>query len=73
MLLIICIRRAKRHFFSLKSKILGYDSMSNNLKFKLFDTRPILTYGAEIWVGDYNIKDKTLDTLLFENNAKKVL
>ena len=42
--------------------------MSNNLKFKLFDIliRPILTYGAEIWVSDYNIKDKTLDTLPFE-------
>ena len=42
--------------------------MSNYLKFKLFDTliRPILTYGVESWVSDYNIKDKTLDTLPFE-------
>ena len=46
--------------------------MSNNLKFKLFDTliRPILTYSAEIWVSDYNIKDKTLDKLLFEKNTQ---
>ena len=38
--------------------------MSNNLKFKLFNTliRPILTYGAEIWVSDYNSKNKTQDT-----------
>ena len=42
--------------------------MSNNLKFKHFDTiiRQILTYGANIWVKDYNIKDKILDTLPFK-------
>ena len=42
--------------------------MSNNLKFKLFDTiiRQILTYSANIWVRDYNIKDKILDTLPFK-------
>ena len=38
------------------------------LKLKLFDIliRPILTYGAEVWIGDYNIREKTLDTLPFE-------
>ena len=52
-------QKSLKAFFSLKSKILHYDSMSNNLKFKLFDTliRPILTYWAEIWVSDDNIKD----------------
>lgn len=61
-------QKSLKAIFSLKSKILDYDSMSNTLKFKLFDTliRPILTYGAEIWVCDYNIKEKTLDTLPFE-------
>ena len=54
--------------FSLKSKILDYDSISKTLKLKLFDTliRPILTYGAEVWICDYNIREKTLDTLPFE-------
>ena len=42
--------------------------MSNTLKLKLFDTliRPILTYGAEVWIGNYNIRQKTPDTLPFE-------
>lgn len=61
-------QKSLKAIFSLKSSILDYDSMSSTLKLKLFDTliRPILTYGAEIWIGDYNIKEKTLDTLPFE-------
>lgn len=61
-------QKSLKAIFSLKSKILDYDSTSNNLKLKLFDAliRPILTYGAEIWISDYTIKDKTLDTLPFE-------
>ena len=43
--------------------------MNNQLKLKLFDTliRPILTYGSEVWITDYSVKDKTLDNLPFEN------
>ncbi|MEW8548168.1 MAG: reverse transcriptase domain-containing protein, partial [Candidatus Thiodiazotropha sp.] len=61
-------QKSLKAIFSLKSKILDYDSMSNKLKLRLFDAliRPILTYGAEIWISDYTIKDKTLDTLPFE-------
>ena len=42
--------------------------MNNYLKLKLFDTltRPIWTYGTEIWIIDYTVKDKTLDNLPFE-------
>ena len=42
--------------------------MNNPLKLKLFDTliRPILTYGSEIWVKDFKIKENTSDRLPFE-------
>ena len=61
-------QKSLKGFFSLKSKILDFDVMNNPLKFKLFDTliRPILTYGSEIWVTDYKIKENTLDNLPFE-------
>ena len=61
-------QKSLKAIFSLKSKILDYDSISNQLKFKLFDSliRPILTYGAEIWVTDNIIKENTLDSLPFE-------
>ena len=61
-------QKSLKAIFSLKSSVLDFESTSNTLKLKLFDTliRPILTYGAEIWIGDYNIKEKTLDTLPFE-------
>ena len=60
--------KSLKAIFPLKSSVLDFESTSNTLKLKLFDTliRPILTYGAEIWIGDYNIKEKTLDTLPFE-------
>ena len=37
--------------------------MNNQLKLKLFDTliRPILTFGSDIWITDYSVKDKTLE------------
>ena len=40
--------------------------LSNSLK--LFDIliRPILTYGSEMWISDFTIKDKIADTLPFE-------
>ena len=59
--------------FSLKSKIMNYDSINNKLMFKLFDCliRPILTYGSEIWICDFNIKDNNLDKLPFEKLHNK--
>ena len=59
-------QKSLKAIFSLKSKILDYDSISNQVQ--TFDTliRPILTYVAEIWVTDNNIKENTLDSLPFE-------
>ena len=44
-------KKLKRNF-SLTSKILDFNNMNSQLKFKLFDTLvgPILTYGCEIWI-----------------------
>ena len=50
---------------------LDFDVLSNSLQLKFFDIliRPILTYGSEIWISDFTIKDKTLDTPPFEKNT----
>ena len=64
MLLNICIKEFIE-IFSLRSKVLDFDVMNNPLKLKLFDTliRPIFTYGSEIWVKDFKIKEITSDRL----------
>ena len=38
------------------------------LKLKLFDTliRPIVTYGSEIWISDFTIKELISDNIPFE-------
>ena len=61
-------QKSLKGIFSLKTKILDFDVMKNQLKLKLFDTliRPILTYGSEVWIIDYSVKDKILDNLPFE-------
>ena len=59
--------------FSINSKILNASELSMNLKMKLFDTliRPICTYGSEIWVSDYNIKESNIDIMPFEKIQNK--
>ena len=61
-------QKSLKAIFSLKSRILDFEGLNNQMKLKLFDTliRPILTYGSEIWITDYSIKDKTSDNLPFE-------
>ena len=46
--------------FSLKSRILDFEGINNQMKLKLFDTliRPILTYGSEIWITDCSIHER---------------
>ena len=45
-----------------------YECINNKLMIELFDCliRPILTYGEEIWICDFSIKDNNLDKLPFE-------
>lgn len=50
-----------------------FNSIDHKLKSKLFDTliKPISTYGSEIWISDYNIKDSNIDKLPFEKIHNK--
>ena len=59
--------------FSLKAKIMNYDNINNKLLLKLFDCliRPILTYGSEIWIYDFNVKESVLEKLPFEKLHNK--
>jgi hypothetical protein len=43
------------------------------LKLKLFDMliRPICTYGSEIWISDFTLKDFCIDKLPFEKIHNK--
>jgi hypothetical protein len=40
----------------------------SSMKLKLFDTliRPIVTYGSEVWISDFTIKELKRDNLSFE-------
>ena len=60
-------KKSVKAIFSLKSKVFDFDVLSNSLQLKLFDIlirpfdiliRPISTYGSEIWISDFTIKDK---------------
>ena len=59
--------------FSLKYKIMNYNCINNKLMIKLFDCliRHILTYGSEIWICEFSIKDSNLDKLPFEKLHNK--
>ena len=59
--------------FSLKANIMNYDCINNKLLLKLFDCliSPILTYGSEIWICHFNIKDSVLDKSPFEKLHNK--
>ena len=59
--------------FSINSKILNSSNLNIDLKIKLFDAliRPICTYGSEIWISDFNIKESNIDVLPFEKIQNK--
>jgi hypothetical protein len=61
--------------FSLHSKIFGFNNIDHRLKLKLFDKcmliRPICTYGSEIWISDFTLKDSCIEKLPFEKIHNK--
>jgi hypothetical protein len=59
--------KALKAFFSVKSK--------KKTCLKLFDSllRPILTYGSEIWLSDYNINLNNFDNLPIKKLQHKML
>lgn len=65
--------QSMKALFTLYYKVFEFNNIDYNLKLKLFDTliRPISTYGAEIWISDYNIKESNIDKLPFEKIQNK--
>ena len=59
--------------FSLHSKIFGFNNIDHRLKLKLFNMliKPIRTYGSEIWINDFTLKDFCIDELPFEKIHNK--
>jgi hypothetical protein len=60
--------KARKAFYSLKSKISQSDKFSVKTWIKLYNSviLPIITYGSEIWLTDFNLNLDTLDKLPFE-------
>ena len=62
--------RARKAYYSLKSKIPESDKFSvrTRTRLKLYKSMilPILTYGSEVWLADYNLNFDKLDRLPFE-------
>ena len=57
--------KALKAFFSVKSKFNNFQEVPLKTCLKLFDSllKPILTYGSEIWLSDYNINLNNFDNL----------
>jgi hypothetical protein len=62
------VDKARKAFYSLKSKISRWDKFSVKAWMKLYNSvvLPIITYGSEIWLTDFNLNLDTLDKLPFE-------
>jgi hypothetical protein len=60
--------KARKAFYSLKSKISQSDKFSVKTWIKFYNSiiLPIITYGSEIWLTDFNLNLDTLDKLPFE-------
>ena len=65
--------KSLKALFSLRRKLNNFQDVPVKVQIKLFDTliRPILTYGAELWICDYNCKSNKLDCLPFEKLHNK--
>jgi hypothetical protein len=60
--------KARKAFYSLKSKISQFDKFSVKTWIKLYYSviLPIITYGSEIWLTDFHLNLDILDKLPFE-------
>ena len=60
--------KARKAYFSLKSKIPYSNFISVEKWIKLFDSLiiPIMTYGLEIWISEIKIDFNVIDKLLLE-------
>jgi hypothetical protein len=67
--------KALKAFFSVKSKFNNCQEVPLKTCLKLFDSlsKPILTYGSEIWLSDYNINLNNFDNLPIEKLQHKML
>ena len=67
--------KSLKAFFSLKSKFSNFDEVPIHISFKLFDSliKPILTYGSEVWLTDYNINFVNADILPMEKLHHKMI
>ena len=66
--------RARKAYYSLKSKIPESDTFSVKTWLKLYKSMilPILTYGSEVWLADYNLNFDKLDRLPFEKTQNMI-
>ena len=67
--------KALKAFFSVKSKFNNFQEVPLKTCLKLFDSllkvKPILTYGSEIWLSDYNLNLNNFDNLPIEKLQHK--
>ena len=67
--------KAKKAFFSLKSKIPNAENLSVKNWLKLYQSiiSPIATYGSEVWISDFKIKLENVDILPFEKIQNMIM
>jgi hypothetical protein len=67
--------KALKVFFSVKSKFNNFQEVPLKTCFKLFDSllKPILTYGSEIWLSDYNINLNNFENVVMYTWGQKTV
>jgi hypothetical protein len=60
--------RARKAFYAIKHSLPFYEKLSVKTLLKLYSTliEPIILYGSEIWIADFNININNCDQLPFE-------
>ena len=67
--------KARKAYYALKSKIPFSDNLSVKNWIQLYKSvvSPVLTYGSEIWISDFNIKLDNIDKLKFEKTQNMIM